>query len=289
MRKWNDLREYADRLWTLYEAFADPHFREDACKHFLQRYWEMYLTVALMANGARPIRTGNAGPEFHYLYRKQRVWIEAIAPSGGVGDDEVKENDPSDNFRVPVERILLRYTAALREKRLKVAKDIARGIVGPSDAYVVGVNGRGIPYAPWGNTLPYMVQALFPIGPLVLTFDRRTKRITNRSYERREAVTKRSGVNVPTTAFLDPSYADISAAIHSSIDAANNLRRLGGDFYVVHNPNARNPLPIEAFGQWPQYVYANDEVTCIPPSRRTSRRHMSPALRRVLRAPPSPF
>lgn len=289
MRKWKELRRYANSLWALYEPYADSHFREDARNHFLQRYWEMYLTVALMANGSTPIRSGAIGPEFHFVYRNKRVWVEATAPSAGSGADEIKENDPSDNFSVPVERILLRYTAALREKQRKVAKDVAKGIVGPADPYVVAVNCRGIPYAPWGNTLPYMVQAVFPVGPFVLTFDRRTKRITDRSYERRESVMKKSGAQVPTTAFLDPSYASISAAIHSSIDAANNLRRLGGDFYVIHNPRARNPLPLEAFAQWPQYVYANDRLTCIPPSRRTSRRRMAPALRAVLRAPPPPF
>ena len=49
--------------------------------------------------------------------------VQAIAPNAGEGDDQVKKNDPADDFRVPVERILLRYTAALREKQLKLEKE----------------------------------------------------------------------------------------------------------------------------------------------------------------------
>jgi hypothetical protein len=242
-----------------------------------------------MANGAKPRRTATSGPEFFFYHNKRRVWIEATAPSAGTGADAVTEHDPGDAFRVPLERILLRYTAALNAKRDKLASDIEQTIVGSTDHYVLAINGRGIPYAPWGNTLPYMVQAYLPIGPLVLTFDRNSKRITDRSYERQEAVSKRNGAQVSTMAFLDPSNGDISAVLHSSVDAANLPRRLGGDFYVLHNPNARNPLPLTAFAQWRQYVFVGNQLMLVPPSRRTSRLRMSEALRAALRSPPTPF
>jgi len=283
------MRQYVNSLWAFYEPYADIHFRQDARNHFLERYWEMYLTVVLMANGANPVRVSASGPEFYFPFRGQRVWVEAIAPSAGTGDDQVTENDPADNFRIPLERMLLRYTAALSEKQVKLGKEVSRGIVATTDPYIVGINGRGIPYAYAGNTLPYMLQALFPIGPLTLTFERQTKTITSRIYERREVLVKRSGSEVSTTAFLDPNYSGISAAIHSSVDAANLPRKLGGDFYVVHNPNARNPLPGDLFAQWPQYVFADDRLTCLAPSRRTSQRRMSSELRAVLRAPLPPF
>ena len=95
-----------------------------------------------------------------------------------------------------------------------------------------------------------MVQAFLPIGPLSVTFDTQSNHVIDRFYGWREVIHKRGEAEVPTTAFLDPAYASISAAIHSSVDAANFQRRLGGDFYVLHNPNARNPLPLDTFTQW---------------------------------------
>ncbi|MFO1413354.1 MAG: hypothetical protein U1F10_05480 [Burkholderiales bacterium] len=288
MRKWKEMRGYVNRLWALYQPFADAHFREDARKHFLERYWEMYLTVACMANGAKPIRARAAGPEFCFLHRGQTHWIEAIAPNAGTGKDQVRESDPADNFRIPVEKILLRYTSALREKQRKLDHDRARRVVNEADPYIVAINSRGIPYAYAGNTLPYLLQALFPIGPLVLSFDLQSKKVTGRSYQRREVLTKQCGSQVKTTAFLDLAYSGISAVIHSAVDAANLPRRLGADFFVVHNPSARNPIPISLFAQWRQYVFEADRLSVIPPSRRTSQRHMSPDLRAVLLAPAAP-
>ena len=284
-RRWKEARNYANQLWALYEPLADAHFQKDARKHFLERYWEMYVAVALMANGRRPVRHGNSGPEFYFSFRGKRVWVEAIVPNSGVGPDQVRENDPADNFRVPVEKILLRYTAVLREKVSKLERDIARGIVSSSDSYVVAINGRAIPYAWAGGVLPYMIQAFLPIGSLSLTFDRRTKSIVDRSFERREAIPKQSGAVVSTMPFLDDRYRGVSVAIHSGVDAANLPRRLGADFFVLHNPLASNPLPMEVFAQWRQYVFRGNQLTYVPPSRRTSRRRMAPELRHVLRAP----
>lgn len=284
MHHWKHHRRYLQRLWRIYAPFADQHFRHDAKKHFLERYWEMYLAVTLMANGSWPVRVGLHGPEFFFAVGATRVWVEATAPGAGTGPDQVRENDPDDNYRVPLERILLRYTATVLEKNRKLKKDILEGVVREDDPYVLAINGRGIPYAPWGNTLPYLLQALFPIGPLTLTFDVQTKEITGRIYEHRPSLSKRSRAKVSTRIFLDPAYAGISAVIHSTVDAANLPRRLGGDFYVVHNPIARNPLSIRLFAQWPQYVFGSDRITCIPATRRTSRRRMSPQLRAVLRA-----
>ena len=69
MRQWTQMRQYANSLWAIYEPYADTHFRQDGRNHLLERYWEMYLTVALMANGAKPVRMSASGPEFYFPFR----------------------------------------------------------------------------------------------------------------------------------------------------------------------------------------------------------------------------
>ena len=110
-----------------------------------------------------------------------------------------------------------------------------------------------------------MIQAFLPFGPYTTTFDRRTKAITGRSFERREAIAKKSGNLVSTKPFLDPKFSGVSAVVHSGVDAANAPVVLGTDFYVLHNPMAANPLPIELFSHWRQYVFADDHVTVVEP------------------------
>lgn len=289
MRKWRELRQYAKKLWQIYEPFADSHFRVDARKHFFERYWEMYLTVALLANGARPVRVGPRGPEFFFSAHGKRIWIEAIAPGAGDGPDAVRENSSGTASEIPLDSIILRYTNALHVKNEKLQEEMARGIIAADDIVVIAINGAGIPYAPWGSTLPYLTQALLPIGPLTLSFDRATGQITDRCYRRKEAVQKKSGAAISTMPFLESAYSRVSAVIHSSAGPATFNRRLGADFFVLHNPLAINPLPTNVLAQWPQYHWSNDSLRIDPSTRRTSRRRMPSALRSVLQAPRLPF
>ena len=259
-------RVYTEKLWRIYEPYADRHFRQDAREHFLQRYWEMYLTVALIERGIKPVRVSGTGPEFYFQHAGRRVWVEAIAPGPGRGKDRVPEDLSKHGFSVPTEKILLRYTSALTAKRDKLLEDRKRGIITPQDAYILAINCREIPHAWLGGVIPYVIQAFLPFGPLSLTFNIRTMQVTGRHFERREAVSKRSGTLVSTKPFLEPSFAGVSAIIHSAVDAANAPVVLGADFFVLHNPMATVRVPIGLFSHWKQFVFANDRVTVIDPN-----------------------
>jgi hypothetical protein len=263
-------REYTEGLWERYRSFADCHFLEDARQHFLQRYWEMYLTVALMEQDCAPVRVGGSGPEFFFPFDGRRVWVEAIAPGPGKGNDRVPDDLAEYGFSVPTEKILLRYTSALKAKRDKLICDQRKEIVSAADAYILALNCRDIPHAWLGGVIPFVVQAYLPFGPLSLTFDRRTGKVVDRSFQRRESLSKQSGTLIPTNSFLDPAYSAISAVIHSSVNAANAPLVLGADFLVLHNPLAR-PLGTKLFSQYRQYVFADGKVKVIEPSKRIRR------------------
>jgi hypothetical protein len=258
-------KQYVEQLWRTYAPYADRNFREDARKHFLQRYWEMYLTVSLIGSNLTPVKAADEGPEFFIEIDGRRVWVEAIAPTGGQGPDKVSEFPLGEAFNVPTEQVILRYTNALAEKYAKYRRDVEKGIVGPGDGYVLAINCREIPHARFGGVIPYVVQAFLPFGNAAVAFDVRTGKIVDKYFERRESVSKLNAVKIPTTAFLDPEYAGISAIIHSAVDAANSPVVLGEDFIVLHNPLAAHPIGTETFSRWRQYVFADDRISTVEP------------------------
>lgn len=253
-------RAFVEALWRRFEPYADTGFREDARNHFLQRFWEMYLCVTLVENGFALTKHGDDGPEFSAQIDGKRVWFEAIAPASGTGPDQVPELMPGESRTVPVEQILLRFTNALCEKKERYIAAIAKGIVAPEDSYVLAINSRGIPSAPYGNTMPYFVQAFLPIGPLAVAIDRKTLKVTDSFYQYRPGVQKASGAKVSTRTFLDSDAAFCSTVIHSTVDCANCPAQLGVDFSVLHNPQAAHPIGEMAFHWCTQFTVRGGEL-----------------------------
>jgi len=255
-----EARAFIEELWSRYGGLEDPHFRSDAQAHFLERFWEMYLAVSFMERGLTPTRAGDAGPEFWCKHQGQKIWVEAVAPGPGTGEDRVEEPEIGVATDVPTEKIVLRFTSAVAEKRRRYLAANESGLVDQSAAYVLGINSRGIPHAPFGNTLPFFVQALLPIGAPTLVIDRTTGKAVDAYYALRETVQKAAGTPISTSTFLDPDSAFISAVLHSGVDCVNRPAALGDDFCVLHNPGASRPLAMTTFAWCRQYVFAGDEL-----------------------------
>jgi|SRR6267142_1351863 len=258
-----EAREFVESLWTRYRGYHDPHFLEDARNHFIERLWEMYLAVTLLERGFQLIRYGTEGPEFYFLHDGRKVWTEAVAPGPGRGRDRVAREPIGQAFTVPTEAILLRFTNALAEKRGRYLAARQKGIIDDSDLYVLAVNSRRIPHAPFGNTLPFFVQAYLPIGDLSLMMDRATGKLGNPFYKYRDAVSKASGAAVRTDSFLDPNFSFVSAILHSAVDCVNRPNALGGEFAVLHNPNAVHPLDPAVFSWCKQFFHRGEFLEVI--------------------------
>lgn len=256
-----DERVFIEAEWRRHAPFADAHSREDAKNPFNERSWEMYLGVTLPGRGLSLVRpAGSAGPEFHIVSHAARTWIEAVAPGPGDGPDRVPEPEPNVVNAVPVEKILLRFTNALDVKRKKYAEDRRKGIVSATDAYVLAINSRRIPHAPFGNTLPYFVQAFLPFGPFAVAIDRHSHEIVDSHYQFRDSVRKLGGSSASTTAFLDPAFSFCSAVLHSAVDCANRPDELGRDFTLLHNPNASCPVDPSVFSWARQWKFVKDRL-----------------------------
>jgi hypothetical protein len=260
-----DHKRYVEEIWARYYPLADTHFREDARSHFLQRFWEMYLAVALLEHGFELHRHGNEGPEFYVLLGGRRVWFEAIAPNPGEGPDQVLQLVSGEMAEVPTEKILLRFTNALTEKRRKYVAALAKGIVSSEDGYVLAINSRGIRHAPYGNSMPYFIQAFLPFGPLTISIDVETFEQKDSFYAYRPEVSKFNGSSVSTRAFLDTEASFCSAVLHSGVDCANHPEQLGGDFSVLHNPRAQRALDATAFPFFEQFTLRDEQLHRIEP------------------------
>jgi hypothetical protein len=257
-----EARAFCETLWERYRALADLHFREDARNHFLQRFWEMYLAVTLLERGMPIERYGEEGPEFFTRVGTRRLWVEAAAPGPGQGPDQVPEIVYGGEYvEVPVEQILLRFTNALAEKQDRYLAARAKGIIAPEDMYVLALNSRGIPYAPYESSMPYFIRAYLPIGPLTADFDVNTGEMVASFYRYRPLVRKLSGAEVSTRTFMDGGEASFcSAVLHSAVDCANHPVTLGDDFSLLHNPSAANPVDASLLGWCAQFRVRNGEL-----------------------------
>jgi hypothetical protein len=257
-------RQFVESLWSRYSDLADPHFREDARNHFLERFWEMYLAVTLRERGFQLRRAGREGPEFYLMCNDHKVWVEAVVPGPGEGIDRVPEICYGEIQTVPTEKILLRFTNCLYEKRKKYKEALEKKIINSDDLYLLAINSRGIPHGPLGNTLPFFVQAFLPFGNAAMDLNTKTLKIIKSYYQYRDNVVKESGTPVSTTAFLNPEYSFVSAILHSGVDCLNHPDILGEDFMILHNPTALHPLDPPIFHWCKQLFYRDGGLEIMP-------------------------
>ncbi len=255
-----DCKCFVEELWRDYQPYSDSHFLSDAMNHFHQRFWEMYLCVTMRQRGFDIEKNGNEGPEFSIIIDGKKFWFEAIAPGAGMTDDRVPEIDLGEPSSVPVEKLLMRYTAALSEKLRKYQSYRVKGIISENDGYIVAINSNKIPHAYFGSILPYHVQAFLPFGDFTVAINPKTHEKVDEYFQYRGEVKKSNDSLVSTQPFLDPTYCGISAVIHSIFDVAGYTRgqaRWGDDFDILHNPLATNPLPSNVLN-WCKYRYIHD-------------------------------
>ena len=73
---------HCEYLWIVFERHADKEFSKELRRTFDARYWEMYLTTALIFAGYE-VTCPKPGPDVGIVYRGQRIWFEAVAPDCG--------------------------------------------------------------------------------------------------------------------------------------------------------------------------------------------------------------
>jgi hypothetical protein len=172
-------------LWEKYLALKLPteHFVTEFTSGkkavIFQRAWEMMVARHLDAQGYA-ISTKAHGPDFRFEHDGRTFWVEAVSPEPmGVPGDYLEGPKPGE-FKVgnvPHEEVRRRWTAAVKDKAIKLAGYKAKDIVSDDDVYIIAVNGcqlGALPIHHGVSQLPYAVEAVYPAGPIAIPVDKKT-------------------------------------------------------------------------------------------------------------------
>lgn len=246
-------RNYVENLWREFEPYADNSFKSDIVYNFHNRFWEMYLGCTLLRNNLSLSRKPySVGPDLLIdVGNNKNIWIEATAPSKGTGPDRIEVPEPKlgkpEVNSVPTEKIILRLRSAIFDKFQKFKKYRKDKIINEKDIYIIAINGRRVPLSFLENEIPYIVQTVLPFGDETISYDVKTLDVIDLFYKYRPQIEKSTGTPISTRIFLDNKHVGISAILYSNADLFNKPDEMGGDFILVHNPNANNPINIGWF------------------------------------------
>jgi type I restriction enzyme S subunit len=249
-------RAWLVALWDKYASLglANAHFVSELASGkknvVFQRLWEMMIARHLDALGFK-LTTSDEGPDFRIVDAGKTIWIEAICPEAmGIPPDWLEGPKPGEVKvgSVPNTEILLRWTAAVQEKRKKLDGYIKKGIVKKGDAYVIAVNGGqlGAFRSEHGiSRFPYALEAVYPVGPIGIPINPASGEFGHPFVSTRVKIENANGSPVPTTVFLDKANADVSAVIAFSGDRSEQAIL---PLIVIHNHFASVPIPKGIFG-----------------------------------------
>lgn len=164
-------------LWRKYLELGLPNahfvseFTNGKKESIFQRAWEMMIARHLDALGYH-ITNLEVGPDFRFERDGKTIWVEAISPEPKGLPEHWMTRPKADEFKVgdfPHNEILLRWTAAIKEKWQKLLDYQQKKIVAGSDAYVSALNGCQLGALPVNHGItryPFAVEAVYPVGPL---------------------------------------------------------------------------------------------------------------------------
>jgi len=240
-------------------GLADPKFVKELTSGQDSKFWAC-VSEALLADRLRnkvfPDRSAiGEGPDLLVMDGDRKVWIEVICPEArGVPAGWLTFEEGVTDF--PHVDILLRWTAAIKEKAEKLIGNadgtikgyLQAGVVASNEAYVIAVNGCQLRNGPFSALLgisqfPFAAEAVFPIGPLQLRISRETLKVVGRGHQHRPYIINRNDAQVPAYTFLDPRFNPISAIWAVDVNggaAFGNTEPM----VVIHNPNALNPISV---------------------------------------------
>lgn len=236
-------------------GFDTPQFHADLNSgdesQFFQQLWEMVLGCHLLDLGLSVSAPERNAPDFLIAHEGLRIWVEAVCPTP-TGIPEEVLRPPSGGTQViewPSKEILLRWTAAIREKRRKLELYRTQGVVGPLDRYVIAVNGCQLGASVWAEGIsgwPWAAEAALAVGPIQVTINRETGQWGAYHNSGRFNVPNANNADVPTDTFWSDSFIPVSAVlgtVKASWDCAP------APICVVHNPRTDVPVPRWMFGE----------------------------------------
>lgn len=251
-------------------GLADKKFEAELISGSNGKFWScisealIYDRIKYLSPSTPPKK--GVGPDFLLTIGGRRLWIEVVCPQPSGLKEGWLDLRMTEAGEVPHGEILLRWTSAIKEKCEKLLGNpekklpgyLKTGLVKPDDGYVIAVNGCRMRNGPIASILgvsrfPYAAEAVLPVGPYQLHFDKLTSRKVGEGHQIRYQVRKPNGSDIPVGLFLDPNYSKISAIW--AVDLKGH-RAIGNPepSALIYNPLADNPLPRELLPADQEYV-----------------------------------
>jgi type I restriction enzyme S subunit len=252
--------------WNLKDTNFDSKFTSE--DHFDSCLWEMLLARYLKSLGL-DITSSDTGPDFKICYGDKTIWVEAICPAPkGLPEDWLNRREYG-VYNVPHEEILLRWTAALKEKKEKHKCWLEKGIVSCDDPYVIAVSGCRLADSIDHydiSQFPFAVASVYPAGALELTIGGDLVEIVDAKLGYRPSVYNHNKSEVPTDNFCNSDYRYVSAVLGTQA-GADTAYTENIPYALAHNFQAANKLPIGIFkykeyGR--EYIFEKEDGGFIP-------------------------
>jgi len=268
-------RIHVEELYTVAKNALDKKFSEQIKYNFHACYAEMYIAATFIDRLNMDIlHPSDKGADFYI--NSLNCWVEVVAATDGDSDNpnSLVDLQPGKVQSYPEEQVILRLSSAFFDKSKKLRSDIEKGLISPSQPIIICISGGGmkerLPIYPVGG-YPQIFKSLLPIGDLVLWMNRASMEVRSHEFKYRQGVKKKTSSGeklIETEFFLDEKYAHISAVVYSWADAGNPAPRekWGCDFFTVHNPLAKNKLPLNFIQCGKEYpiTVSNDSFTIEP-------------------------
>jgi hypothetical protein len=239
-------RAFIEQLWQECAPFLDANAPHHAMQGLPSVFWELYLTHALRHAGisiAQQQRTKKRqrGPDL--LAEHPDVWLEAVTPTPGTGQDALQPPRLGEVYDTPVDAFVIRLRSAIEAKADIIKGYINDGLIQEGQATIIAISGMLLYTQHNEQPIPRIVRAALATGDLVLEFDPQHQRSSEYSVEHCDEISKAKGATVRTDIFLDPTYKHVSALLYSTADWVNLPKQPGTEFIIVHNHQATTPLP----------------------------------------------
>jgi len=234
-----------EKLWEDFAPFADKQFLDEIETNLKSRFWEMYLGCSFLYNNYNlELPSHNGGPDLKITYKTINLWIEAVTPQKGDGEDKLEEPPNMVVVNVPQDKMILRIQNSIDEKKRNYLRWIDKNVVRENEPFILAINGSELPFARTEREMPLILRAISQFGDQYLTFSKEDFEIIDQGYHYEDSVTKTSGTIINKNIIENVDYNFISAFLYSSVDPLNRPESIGDDYILIHNPLAANKLPI---------------------------------------------
>lgn len=234
-----------EKLWEDFAPFADKQFLDEIETNLKSRFWEMYLGCSFLYNDFNlELPSHKGGPDLKINYNNTNLWVEAVTPQKGVGNDKLKKPPNGKVVKVSQDKMILRIQNSIDEKKRKYSNWIDKNIVSENEPFILAINGSELPFARTEREMPLILRAISQFGNQYLTFSKENFEIIDQGYHYEDSVTKTSGTIINKNIIENVDYNFISAFLYSCVDPLNRPENMGDDYILIHNPLAVNKLPI---------------------------------------------